>query len=581
MRLVSSMNINDHFTSHHLSLAEPTSTMATTSFPPLLESETDTAEGEEVIYRELLTSHLITRLATQGWLFITPLVLIRFTGGHLIGAAVWGLTTMLATAMLNPGLGAWADQTDRCLVVTLGVAAQAVAVLGATAVLAFALQDSAENNWLALFAFIGFSVVEKLGVTLSDVAVKREWAPRLFAGERLKRTNSMMSQIDLISETVGPFVAGLLITPSLGLLPSEVVGFLAVGFLNVLSFPPQLLLLRRIYAARKHQLQPLNAAEVQRKANPLTPKGGAWSAWFHHPSGIQFLGISYSVLYLTVLSPHGAFLTAHLAQRQVPLYQLSLLRGAGALCGISGLLAHPPAVQLVGHRSADGVFVVWLAAFSVFALLAFDQAPDSGLTLPLLIFMVSVCLAREGLYGFELGVLNTEQELSDARHRSAIGAVDSALTSLATLVMYASGLVWGRPDDFGFLVCCSTVFVSSGAVIYLTWMLLYHSHRHRHDEVHCHEDGQDGHGHSHPDEKHTPHIPCNKRRHSPMAGTSTSISTGPTCVLCNEIARQIERSFDLHSCFSLSSFFVGPDRISVASKIRNMGKMSFVTHQRL
>ena len=505
MRLVSSMNINEsyHFTSRHLSLAEPTSTMATTSFPPLLESETDTAEGEEVIYRELLTSHLITRLATQGWLFITPLVLIRFTGGHLIGAAVWGLTTMLATAMLNPGLGAWADQTDRCLVVTLGVAAQAVAVLGATVVLALALQDSAENNWLALFAFIGFSVVEKLGVTLSDVAVKREWAPRLFAGERLKRTNSMMSQIDLISETLGPFIAGLLITPSLGLLPSEVVGFLAVGFLNVLSFPPQLLLLRRIYAARKHQLQPLNAAEVQRKANPLTPKGGAWSAWFHHPSGIQFLGISYSVLYLTVLSPHGAFLTAHLAQRQVPLYQLSLLRGAGALCGISGLLAHPPAVQLVGHRSADGVFVVWLAAFSVFASLAFDQAPDSGLTLPLLIFMVSVCLARPGLYGFELGVLNTEQELSDARHRSAIGAVDSALTSLATLVMYASGLVWGRPDDFGFLVCCSTVFVSSGAVIYLTWMLLYHSHRHRHDEVHCYEDGQDGHGHSHPDEKHT------------------------------------------------------------------------------
>ena len=487
------------------SLVEPTSAMATTSFPPLLESETDTAEGEEVIYWELLTSHLITRLATQGWLFITPLVLIRFTGGHLIGAAVWGLTTMLATAMLNPVLGAWADQTDRCLVVTLGVAAQAVAVLGATVVLALALLDSAENNWLALFAFIGFSVVEKLGVTLSDVAVKREWAPRLFSGERLKRTNSMMSQIDLISETLGPFFAGLLITPSLGLLPSEIVGFLAVGFLNVLSFPPQLLLLRRIYAARKHQLQPLNAAEVQRKANPLTPKGGAWSAWFHHPSGIQFLGISYSVLYLTVLSPHGAFLTAHLAQRQVPLYQLSLLRGAGALCGILGLLVHPPVVHLVGHQPADGVFVVWLAAFSVLALLAFDQAPDSKrLTLPLLIFMASVCLARPGLYGFELGVLNTEQELSDARHRSAIGAVDSALTSLATLVMYASGLVWGRPDDFGFLVCCSTVFVTSGAVIYLTWMLLYHSHRHRHgDEGHCHEDGQDGHGHGHHDEKHT------------------------------------------------------------------------------
>jgi len=31
---------------------------------------------------------------------------------------------MLATAVLNPSLGAWADQTDRCKVVTLGVLAQ-------------------------------------------------------------------------------------------------------------------------------------------------------------------------------------------------------------------------------------------------------------------------------------------------------------------------------------------------------------------------------------------------------------------------------------------------------------------------
>eukprot|EP00913_Durusdinium_trenchii_P002329 g2151.t1 len=98
-------------------------------------------------------------------------------------------------------------------------------------------------------------------------------------------TNSMMSQIDLWSETLGPFLAGLLIT---GL--DDVFGFVAVGLLNVLSFPPQLLLLRRIYAARAAKLQPLRPEEVHRKANPLTPKTGAWSAWLHHPSGIQPLG---------------------------------------------------------------------------------------------------------------------------------------------------------------------------------------------------------------------------------------------------------------------------------------------------
>lgn len=415
---------------------------------------------------------------------------------------------MLATAVLNPSLGAWADQTDRCKVVTLGVLAQAVAVMGSTLVLALALQaESEESSWLALAAFTSFSILEKLGTALSDVAVKREWAPRLFQGERLKRTNSLMSQIDLFSEMLGPFIAGLLITPSLGLLPSEVVGFLAVGFLNVLSFPPQLLLLRRIYAARAEQLQPLKAAEVQRKANPLAPKGGAWSTWFHHPSGIQFLGLSYSLLYLTVLSPHGAFLTAHLAQRRVPSYQLSLLRGAGALLGVLGLLAHPRACKRLGHRSADGLFVSWLSGCTVLALLAFAQAPDTGPTSALLLFMALVCLARPGLYGFELGVLNTEQELSDARHRSAIGAVDSALTSFATLVMYGSGILLGSPDQFGILVDCSTFFVTLGALTYLLWMLLYHSHRHRHrdegDTSHGHSHGHAGHAsHSHGHESH-------------------------------------------------------------------------------
>ena len=72
-----------------------------------------------------LTFQYWFRMATQGWLFIAPLVLIRFTPGRLLGPAVWGLATMLATALLTPPLGVWADQTDRRRVVTLGVTAQA------------------------------------------------------------------------------------------------------------------------------------------------------------------------------------------------------------------------------------------------------------------------------------------------------------------------------------------------------------------------------------------------------------------------------------------------------------------------
>jgi len=43
------------------------------------------------VQQKLFLSHAITRLGTQGWLFIAPLVLLRFTLGCLIGPACWGL----------------------------------------------------------------------------------------------------------------------------------------------------------------------------------------------------------------------------------------------------------------------------------------------------------------------------------------------------------------------------------------------------------------------------------------------------------------------------------------------------------
>ena len=66
---------------------------------PLLNEMSDHAG-----YWNLLISHGITRLAAKGWLFLSALVLVRFTPGQLLGPAVWGLTTMLATTLLSPGL---------------------------------------------------------------------------------------------------------------------------------------------------------------------------------------------------------------------------------------------------------------------------------------------------------------------------------------------------------------------------------------------------------------------------------------------------------------------------------------------
>ena len=72
------------------------------------------------------------------------------------------------------------------------------------------------------------------------------------------------------------------------------------------------------------------------------------------------------MLYLTVLSPHGAFLTAHLAMRQVPSFQLSLLRGAGALVGVLGVVASPAMNDAYGPTTCYRSYIISPSAIYIY-----------------------------------------------------------------------------------------------------------------------------------------------------------------------------------------------------------------------
>lgn len=461
------------------------------------------------VRKKLLLSHAVTRLGTQGWLFIAPLVMLKFTPGVLVGPACWGMVTMLMTMFLGPPLGSWADRSNRKLVVTIGVVTQCIAVLGSTVVLIYTSAQQREEQKIDVFgviAFTTFGVVEKLGTQLSDVSVRREWTPQLFRDDDTRRlVNTRMSQIDLITEVVGPFIAGVFISlgGTVSFLPGFIEpidsGFIAVGFLNALSYWPQLSLLLSIYKTHAVYLQPKSAAELKARSGPVPPSG-AWSTWLRHPSGLQFLSGSYALLYLTVLSPHGALVTAFLMMDGVPSWGLSLLRGCGALLGVMGPTARPILGKYFGQRVTDGVCVCWLAGMMIISFAAFhysSQVSGSTHLYAMLLFMATVCLGRPGLYAFELGVMNEEQELADKLHRNAIGAIDNALCSGATVIMYSAGMVYTRPEQFEVLVAGSSFFVTLGAVVYLLWTCLYHKHRHVHASGTTPEECAHGHGHSH------------------------------------------------------------------------------------
>mmetsp|Transcript_35998 Transcript_35998/g.81292 ORF Transcript_35998/g.81292 Transcript_35998/m.81292 type:complete len:521 (-) Transcript_35998:60-1622(-) len=498
--------------------------MSSAAAEPLLKA----SDEDLVVKWYLLWSHLATRMGTKAWFFCVPLFVMRYTSGTLLAPAIFGLCAYGTGLLLSPTLGSWADVADRLYVIRVGVCLQAVAVLGnSMLVFATAAWDESQTSLVPLSLACFFGILEKMSSPLTDVPVKRDWVPVLLQHDKelLQRTNQQMSQIDLSTEVVAPFLAGLIIQfprlcgdclSSLGA-EADVLGYIIVGVLNAVSCFPQYLLLRKVHGLRSAQLARTGTEKATPRGGLLTKlKGSAWKAWVMHPFGLPLLSLSYALLYFTVLSPHGALFTAFLANAGVPAMGLSLIRGSGALVGLVGVSARPMCLKLLPERITNIASVGALAAFTICAAVVYTMSEAVALEpvdrLPYLyIFAMCVVLARPGLYAFELGVLNQEQLMVDETRRASVGAVDEALLSGFTLAIYTATAVFNKPEQFGGLVYVSASSVTAGCVAYVLWCLLYHEHRHKHARAssagHAHVHGEEhGHGHVHDDHPHTAQV---------------------------------------------------------------------------
>ena len=127
-------------------------------------------------------------------------------------------------------------------------------------------------------------------------------------------------------------------------------------------------------------------------------------------------------------------------------------------------------------------------------------------------------MSRFGLYGFDVGLLQLEQENVDVVDRE-VGAVESSLCSLGTMAIFVGSLgVSQGVVSFGAVVYVSAAFVAAGALAFTAWCLLWHEHTHTHGpghDVHPHTTQQrkalDGgakshtHVHFHAPWRHAPH----------------------------------------------------------------------------
>ena len=533
----------------------------------------------------IFLSTILTRLGSRSWEFATPLLLLQWSSSSqsqssLAAPAAFGLTCALSRSTISPWLGGKVDTWDnnRMNVVLLGTSMQAVGCfVSVSALIIWKTFEGASSEGvgaafirlplLALVIIAG--VVETLGSQLSSVAIKKEWVPIVFDDKNdhdteddndgdtttdnrnatnsnattkstttLSFINTTMTNIDLCCAMFGPVLGGWV----LQMLDVQ-RGFAAIAFLNVLSFIPEVILLRRVYTSCPNLQQQRREVKVQVQTNKEEDdttmqnnnaemeqaNNNPWKLWLHHPSGLPLISISLACLYLTALSPNGVVLTAYLAAIGLSPSSIGLFRAIGSFAGVVGIglfsmirkwgednnnhnnnneskAERFASVRSIEHLRRISLAFLMLEVISVIvAAVSFyhldhpssssifgskeqveyynnddDRQSTTTISWQVKLFLASMVVSRAGLYSFDVGALEIEQYIVDERYRNAVGSVEGALCSLAEMGMYVLTLALPNPAQFGWQVGVSATAVTTGGICFCSFLSLYHMHPHHH-----------------------------------------------------------------------------------------------------
>ena len=534
---------------------------------------------------DIFLSTILTRLGSRSWEFATPLLLLQWSSSSsqsqsLAAPAAFGLTCALSRSTISPWLGGKVDTWEnRMNVVLLGTSMQAVGCfVSVSALIIWKTFEGASSSEVGSAAFIRLpllalviiaGVVETLGSQLSSVAIKKEWVPIVFddkndhdteddndgdtttdnrnatnsnattksttptATTTLSFINTTMTNIDLCCAMFGPVLGGWV----LQMLDVQ-RGFAAIAFLNVLSFIPEVMLLRRVYTSCpnlqqqrrevKVQVQTNKEEDTNNNAETEQANNNPWKLWLHHPSGLPLISISLACLYLTALSPNGVVLTAYLAAIGLSPSSIGLFRAIGSFAGVVGIglfsmirkwgednnhnnnneskAERFASVRSIEHLRRISLAFLMLEVISVVvAAVSFYhldhsssssifgskeqeeydnndnyQSTTTTISWQVKLFLASMVVSRAGLYSFDVGALEIEQYIVDERYRNAVGSVEGALCSLAEMGMYVLTLALPNPAQFGWQVGVSATAVTTGGICFCSFLSLYHMHPHHH-----------------------------------------------------------------------------------------------------
>ena len=417
---------------------------------------------------KILVSRFLTHSGDQAWDFALPLAMVGAIPNGVAAVALYLLCVRIGHLLLVGRVCALIDRWDRLRVAKVGIGAQSIGVLlGAVGIIVLVQQQLESNHWspftTLLFATITLAgMLSSLGATLMDVGVAGDWIPELVEKSQLGAVNSRLKQIDLSTELGAPVVAGLILTFFSG--STVPWGVLLIGLWNLISFIPEYLLLRAVYHAHKPLHGSTIAVQNSLNVNLFSlDLLRSFRMFIGQPAAIPMM--AYALLWVTILSPHGVLLAGWLKNEwhQSEL-SLGIFRGLGGLFGLVATLIFPWLMRRFHLVAATRWLVVWQALWVIGAGLAFVGGHSYWW-----LFFACILLSRIGLYGYSIGEMAIRQIAIPDGIRGRVNGVAQAMTTFATIGVYAAGTFVSQSQAFGFLVGASTIAVAGAAILFSVW----------------------------------------------------------------------------------------------------------------
>eukprot|EP00760_Papus_ankaliazontas_P029615 PhM_4_TR4318/c0_g1_i1/m.77819/K14685/SLC40A1, FPN1; solute carrier family 40 (iron-regulated transporter), member 1 len=411
------------------------------------------------------------------WEFASVVLLLSVLPNTLFPASLIGIVEVCAAIIAMPRVGQLVDSWNRLNTIRTSIVAQNIAIFIGGIIFCVGLNDaqswSISGLWGFMLSLMPCAIVAKLANGLNKVAIHKDWiiivaacAPQCGSprstSELLTVLNAQMRRVDLLCSIVGPLVFGVM---SSVLSPLAAAIYMVVW--SAVSTGIEWGVSQYVYNAvpRLHRhTEKLVAVDSPADPNPAKGVGDALSRFVHHR--VLLLSVSYSILYVSVLSFGGIMISYMKAQLDVADVWLAVARGLGAALGVAATVVVPKLIGRFGlHKS--GLQMIWLQILCLAPIpIAILVAPNNAL-----IAVLYLCLAisRFGLWGFDLSQTQQMQLAVEPSEVGVINGVQESMCNLGYLLGFTLTLLCPDPAWFAVPVWFSFAAVCIGGVLYTVY----------------------------------------------------------------------------------------------------------------